>query len=232
MFERGDLAAKCKAPPAYAVPDFPRASSGATLTQETAQMGMKQTLEVINRMEADGVVGRYAISGAVAAYNYVEPAVTEDLGILISFDGHTQQPKSGLVALDPVLSYLQQRGYSEFRKEGLVIEGWPVQFLPVADDLDAEALAQAEEVEIEINPAEGSVKSRVLRPQHIVATVLRTGRPKDRIRIIQFLEENAVVLAALCDVIGRHGLQQAWQAFCHRAGVANPCDVQAIHEGR
>jgi hypothetical protein len=190
-------------------------------------MGMKQTLEVVNRMEADGIVSRYAIGGAVAAYNYVEPAVTEDLDILISLDKHPQQPKSGLVALGPVLSYLQQRGYSEFRKEGLVIEGWPVQFLPVADDLDAEALAQAEEVEIEINPTEGSVKCRVLQPQHIVATALRTGRPKDRIRIAQFLEENAVELDALCDVIGRHGLQQAWRTFCHRIGIADPCDVQA-----
>jgi len=32
-------------------------------------MGMKQTLDVINRMEADGIIGRYAIAGAVAAYN-------------------------------------------------------------------------------------------------------------------------------------------------------------------
>jgi hypothetical protein len=48
-------------------------------------MGMKQTLDVINRMEADGVIGRYAIAGAVAAYNYVEPSVTEE-DILISID--------------------------------------------------------------------------------------------------------------------------------------------------
>ncbi len=189
-------------------------------------MTIKQTLEVINRMEADGVVGRYAIAGAVAAYNYVEPAVTEDLDILISFDRPPQQAKSGLVTLAPVLSYLQQKGFSEFRQEGLVIGGWPVQFLPVADDLDAEALAQAEAVEIEISAAEGSVTSRVLRPQHIVATALRTGRPKDRIRIAQFLEENAVDLAALCDVIGRHGLAQAWRTFCRQTGFADPCDIQ------
>src|SRR5208282_5573937 len=82
-------------------------------------MAIKQTLEVINRMEADGVVGRYAIAGAVAAYNYVEPAVTEDLDILISFDRHPRQPKSGLATLAPVLSYLQQKGYAEFRRGGL-----------------------------------------------------------------------------------------------------------------
>ena len=42
-------------------------------------MGMKQTLEVINRMEADGIIGRYAIAGAVAAHNYVEPTVRHGL---------------------------------------------------------------------------------------------------------------------------------------------------------
>jgi hypothetical protein len=35
-------------------------------------MGMKQIIDVINRLEADGVIGRYAIAGAVASYNFVE----------------------------------------------------------------------------------------------------------------------------------------------------------------
>src|ERR1700730_16648150 len=45
----------------------------------SATMGMKQTLGVLNRMEAEGIIGQYAISGAFAAYYYVEPTVTEDL---------------------------------------------------------------------------------------------------------------------------------------------------------
>src|ERR1700687_4068778 len=49
-------------------------------------MGIKQTLDVLNAMEADGAIGRYAIAGAVAAYNYVEPAPTEDLDIIIAFE--------------------------------------------------------------------------------------------------------------------------------------------------
>ena len=42
---------------------------------------MQRTLEVINDMEAEGIISRYAIAGAVAAYYYIEPIVTEDLGI-------------------------------------------------------------------------------------------------------------------------------------------------------
>ena len=181
-------------------------------------MGMKATLEVINAMEADGVIGRYAISGAVAAYNYIEPTVTDDLDILIAFKETSGRPKSGLITLAPL--------YQEHRKEGLVIEGWPVQFLPVASDLDAEALTQAQELEVQINQAEGSIWTRVVRAEHLVAICLRVGRPRDLIRITQFLEEDAVDLPILCEVLMRHHLKEAWQAFCSRTGIVDPCGIQ------
>src|SRR5262249_8765982 len=142
-------------------------------------MGMKQTLDVINRMEADGVIGRYAIAGAVAAYNYIEPAVTDDLDILVSFDTPASSQRPGLISLQPIYSYLRSKGYDQHQKEGIVIEGWPVQFLPVATPVDAEALAQAEDVEVEVNRGEGAVKTRILRPEHIIANALRVGRPQD-----------------------------------------------------
>jgi hypothetical protein len=190
-------------------------------------MGMKQTLDVINRMEADGIIGRYAIAGAVAAYNYVEPTVTEDVDILVAFDsGH--QLQTGLITLGPILSYLTDKGYSDFRKEGLLIEGWAVQFIPVANGLDAEALAAADEINLEVHPNEGSVKTRVLRPEHIVATALRVGRPRDHLRIVQFLEEEAVDVEALRDVIDRFGLSDAWLTFCSRAGIVDPCEIKSL----
>jgi hypothetical protein len=110
--------------------------------------GMKSTFQVINRMVADGVIGTYAVGGAVAALNYIEPMLTYDLDVLISVDQLQNQPSSGLVTLEPVFAYLRNAGYREFKKEGIVIEGWPVQFLPVASDLDAESLAQAVTVEL------------------------------------------------------------------------------------
>jgi hypothetical protein len=41
--------------------------------------------------------------------------------------------------------------------------------------------------------------------------------------MIQFLEEEAVDISALRDVIGRHGLEAAWRVFCGRAGITDPC---------
>ena len=175
-------------------------------------------------MEADGVIGRYAISGAVAAYNYIEPSVTEDLDILVAFGQATDQPKSGLITLAPIFAYLEAHGHAEHRKEGVVIEGWPVQFLPVASDLDAEALARAEDLEVRTDDNEGSVWTRVLRPEHLVAICLKVGRPNDLVRIAQFLEEEAVDLTALCDTLRRHDLMEKWKSYCRRAGIGNPCD--------
>ncbi len=70
--------------------------------------------EVINHMEADGVIGHYAIGGAVAALFYIEIASTEDLDIFISFDDAPGTLKSGLITLTPILDYLAERGYTEF----------------------------------------------------------------------------------------------------------------------
>ncbi len=186
-------------------------------------MGIKQTLDIINAMEADGIIGRYAIAGAVAAYNYIEPTVTDDLDILVSFN---TQSNMDLISLSTVFSYLKPKGYGEFRKEGLLIEGWPVQFLPVATDLDADALAQAEDIVLKLDDHEQRVTTRVLRPEHVVAIALKVGRPKDLIRITQFLEENAVDLDALCSILDRHSLEKAWQVFCQRTGITDPCGVR------
>lgn len=165
----------------------------------------------------------YAIGGAIAAYNYVEASATEDLDILVSFDKEEHRSVSGLVTLGPIVTYLFERGYTEFRAEGILVEGWPVQFLPVADELDAESLRDAAEIELVVNSQEGAVRTRILQPEHIIATALRTGRGKDRLRIMQFFDENAFEPEKLCDVLQRHELSDRWDAFCRATDVDNPC---------
>lgn len=187
-------------------------------------MGLKQTIDVLNRMEADRVIGHYAITGAVAALNYIEIGATEDLDILISFEDIDGKTKSGLLTLEPILSYLGKLGYTKFSKEGILIEGWPVQFLPIANDMDSEALETAEEIEIDL--AGGNVKTRLLRAEYVVANALRIGRPKDRLRVLQFLESNAVDPDALCPIVERYGLGTALAELCRSTGLPNPCRLE------
>jgi hypothetical protein len=75
-----------------------------------------------------------------------------------------------------------------------------------------------------------SLKTRVLRAEHLVAIALRVGRPKDLIRIIQFLDEGAVDIRALCAVLKRHHLRDVWGAFCKRTGIENPCEDTTVDD--
>jgi hypothetical protein len=177
-------------------------------------MSLGETLRVLNRMVDDGVLANYAIGGAVAALNYIEPTVTEDVDVLISFEG---QSRAGLITLGPIVSYLAEAGYTQWEKEGLIVEGWPVQFLPVSDGLDQEALELAELVEDEFGTG-ATIATRVLSAEHIVATALRTGRPKDFLRIDAFLTQEAVDLERLKAVLLRNGLADKWTAFCRKSG--------------
>jgi hypothetical protein len=100
---------------------------------------MKATLEIINRMQEEGHIGKYAIGGAVGATFYLEPSATLDIDIFVSLKNPQGSP---LLTLTPTYNYLTSRGYKT-DKEYLVIGGWPVQFLPAGDALEEEALQQA-----------------------------------------------------------------------------------------
>jgi hypothetical protein len=44
-------------------------------------MKLAEVFVVVNRMQADGVIDRYALGGAVAAAFYLEPVATIDVDI-------------------------------------------------------------------------------------------------------------------------------------------------------
>jgi hypothetical protein len=166
---------------------------------------MEETLAVINQLQQEGIIERYAVGGAVAATRYIEPVQTFDLDVLVILP----ISGSGLVSVTPIYAYLAQHGYTA-QDECVVIEGWPVQFLPVYSDLTEEAMAQAKEVFF------GSTPTRVLSAEHLAAIMLETARPKDHARLIQFLEFDALDLEGFGDILARHGLTSKWESFKQR----------------
>jgi len=153
-------------------------------------------------MQADGVIGRYAIGGAVGATFYLEPAATVDLDIFV-----TLPISSGvLLSLAPIYEYLKSRG-AKIEDEYIVIGGWPVQFLPPSNELEQEAVAGAVSTTVE------SVPTWVMSAEHLVAIALRTGRPKDHNRILQFIEQDAVNREELESILERNGLAAKWKQF-------------------
>ena len=166
-------------------------------------MGIKEVIETINRMQADGVIERYAIGGAVGATFYLEPVATLDVDVFIEF--HTEAG-SRLVSLQPIFNHLRDRGCTA-EGEHIVIGGWPIHFLPAGSAVVQEALAKAVEKDVEGTPA------RVFTAEHLAAIALETGRAKDKARVLQFIEADAIDLDRLQEILTRHGLAGAWQQF-------------------
>ena len=163
---------------------------------------MKRTLQVLNELEREGVVERYAIGDAMGATFYVEPLLTFDLDVFVLLP----QSAAGMLSLAPLYEALRARGYTEER-ECVSIEGVPVQFLPAYNALLDEALKEARETSYEEAP------TRVLRAEHLIAICLQTGRDKDRERVRIFREQAEVDMSYLVAVIQRHGLEGKWKQW-------------------
>lgn len=102
-------------------------------------MKIQEVITAINQMQADGVIERYAIGGAVGATFYLEPVATLDVDIFVSF---RPEPGRLLLSPQPIFDYLKTRG-GTLKGEFVVIAGWPVQFLRPTGPLVEEALRTA-----------------------------------------------------------------------------------------
>lgn len=167
---------------------------------------MKETLEAIHHMRTEGVIGAYAIGGAVGATFYLEPVATMDVDVFVAF---TEQENAALISLAPLYSHFKAKGY-ELRGEYVLIGGWPVQFLPTPDALTGEAVAEAVDTEVE------DVPTRVMKAEYLVAIALQLGRAKDYARILQFIEAGVLDSTKLDAILSRHGLMDEWTRFGQR----------------
>jgi hypothetical protein len=167
-------------------------------------MNTKKVLEVLNEMQAEGVIQEYALGGAVGAAVYLEPFYTKDLDVFVALE-----KKGSLIDLSAIYSYLTQRGF-ETKGQWIVIGGWDVEFLPPYSPLTEQALREANVVPWE------DITVRVMRPEHLVAICLEMGRIKDDERIARFIEQEAFDDGALRRVLADHGMLEKWERFMRR----------------
>src|SRR5688572_33332668 len=108
-------------------------------------MKLKKALAVINEMQAAGAIGPYAIGGAVGATFYLEPIATLDVDVFVAIN-----PEPGQIIATPkrIYDYLTARGCTT-EGEYIIIEDWPVQFLPPTGPLVEEAIAEARQTEVD-----------------------------------------------------------------------------------
>jgi len=167
-------------------------------------MRLREVIEVLNQMRADGVVDRYAVGGAVGATFYLEPVSTLDVDVFIELHA---QSTSFLVDLSSIHEYLENRGGAR-EHEYIVYADTPIQFLlPEADSLTSEALAEAVEKDIDGLPV------LVFTAEHLAAIALQTNRSKDKTRLVQFIDEGALDMDRFKEILKHHNLIERWEQF-------------------
>jgi hypothetical protein len=163
---------------------------------------MENTLKIINRMQSEGLFASYAIGGGIAALFYIEPVTTFDLDLFIILP-ETTEP---LVSLAPLYAWLKKNGYKP-ENEQVVIEGVPVQFIPAYNELVKDGVLNA------LDKKYGQTVTKVLRPEHLLAIMLQTFRPKDKDRLHKFLGEAVLSVESLNTILAKHGLKQNFDNF-------------------
>ncbi len=152
-------------------------------------MLLERAVRILSQMVDDGIITQYVIGGAMGALFYTEPFETYDLDIFVAF---------------PATRTLEQ-------EEHIVIEGLPVQFLPIHDDLITEAAENALTKKI------GRESARVFRPEYLLAIMTRLSRAKDKVRIPLLVEQGEVDRERLRDILFRHGLKEKWRKVSPRS---------------
>lgn len=167
---------------------------------------MERVIELLNRMQAEGIIENFAIGGGIAVIRYLEPYLTDDIDVFIS---PVVVGESGLISFGGIYSYLEELGYHPY-KEYVKIEGWLVQFVPASESVQEEAVAQADRVTF------AGAYTSIFSIEHLTAELIRSGRLKDLTRAIDLLESEQMDRNVFRDIIRRHGLSEKWKEFAKR----------------
>ena len=92
-------------------------------------------------------------------------------------------------------------------REHLLLAGTLLQVIPAYDALTEEAVQQAIERRV------GQTPTRVMRPEHLIAIALKTGRAKDQARVALLVEETEIDSSLLASILERHQLVDRWNKF-------------------
>jgi len=167
---------------------------------------MEKVIEILSRMQADGVIERFAIGGGIAAIRYLEAYLTDDIDVFLS---PVVMTEGGLISFGRIYSYLEDLGYHPER-EYIRIGDWLVQFMFASESVQEEAVERADRV------AFAGIYTSIFSAEHLAAELLRSGRLKDLTRVAALVRSEQMDMEMFRDIIRRHGLAEKWKEFCSR----------------
>jgi len=161
---------------------------------------VEKTLKLIKELKEAKIFKDFSIGGGIAALYYIEPLLTYDLDIFFI------PLEDSIDVLTPIYRYLKEKGF-KVKKEHVLIEGVPVQFIPVYNDLVKEAVQYSVEVKY------GRIRTRVLGLEYLIAVMLQTYRSKDRERLVKVFEEAKIDSKLLKKILKKYGLYDKYVRF-------------------
>jgi len=162
---------------------------------------LQQALKLANEMEGKGIIGKYAIGGAIGTIYWTEAYATKDLDLFLRLPSS----RGGLIIM-PFMNYLAAQGYS-FTAQYVKVGNLMVDFLGVYNPLTEEALDNAVEIDVY------NIPTRVFRPEYLLTIALQTGRVQDLEKIIKLYEQCQLDEKYLEKIIERHELTGKWNEF-------------------
>ena len=165
---------------------------------------METVCRTLAELVTEGIIEDYAIGGATAAGFYGEPIATRDIDV---FAFVPQPPNSLLITLEPLYARLAEKGFSQFDEEGILIHGYPVQFISPSPGLEMEAVKMAQAM------SWNDLELKIMRPEYLAAIALNVGRTKDRARLIYLYELPVFDRDGFLKIIENHGLKDRWEAW-------------------
>ncbi len=162
---------------------------------------MNEIVKLLNEMCCNGVVKTYAIFGAVAQMKYTEAVVTMDIDVLVAV------PEADCLAiLHPIYEFCAQKGYFP-EGDSVRVGAWPVQFIPAFDRLSMDAMNEADETDM------NGITVRVVKAVYLAAMALKTGRGKDKARILALIEAGAVRADEMESIAKKYEMENEWNRF-------------------
>lgn len=138
-------------------------------------MSFQGVILALNNLKSEKIIGDYAICGGYAISYYLEPAYTYDLDIMVLLNNEEEYHN--------LYAYLRKSGH-KVENVYIWIDDMPVQFLPsYIGGLYEGAIKKARKIFVK------GIPSKVVSIEYLVALLLKSYRPKDKIRIVELLEK-------------------------------------------
>jgi hypothetical protein len=161
-----------------------------------------KALREINDLKNSGFIGSYVIGGGMAVLYYTEPFYTYDLDVIF----FPSKEEDKLLILSTMYDYLKEKGFKPY-KEHIVMYGVHVQFLPVSDALDEEAIRTAKDKILD------GTKTKLMKPEYLIAIALKLLRDKDEMKIRMLLKQTKVNKNLLLSILNKHGLKRKFRYY-------------------